>query len=151
MELTFLNVIEKLFMYSRFMSIVDFFWFMVYAELFDQYVQCMSDTIDMCQKPQIRSDTHLRRPIRDEMDGTSMFGLSFFSMIHGCDHARPCVDGTTCVTCTLMRISSGCIHTCHTNGNFPGKLGTVESPLVRAMPHRQRRTSARTSTTTAAR
>ncbi len=57
-----------------------------------------------------------------------MFGLSFFSMIHGCDHARPCVDGTTCVTCTLMRISSGCIHTCHTNGNFPGKLGTVESP-----------------------
>ncbi len=43
-----------------------------------------------------------------------MFGLSFFSMIHGCDHARPCVDGTTCVICTLMRISSRRIHTNHT-------------------------------------
>ena len=37
-ELTFLDVMEIIFMYSRFMSTVDLFWFMVYAELFDQYV-----------------------------------------------------------------------------------------------------------------
>ena len=71
-ELTFLDVMKNVFMYSRFMSVVDFFWFMVYAELLDQYVQCMSDTIDMCQKPQILSYTHIRRPMRDEMDGTSI-------------------------------------------------------------------------------
>ncbi len=82
------------------MSIVYFFWFMVYAKLFDQYVQYMSDTIDRCQKPLIRSYTHLRSPIRDEMGRTSiwkskvserayrrfMFGNSFFSMMQDCDH-----------------------------------------------------------------
>ena len=59
-EHIFFDVMQNIFMYSRFMSRVSYFWFLVYAELLDQYVQCMSGTIDMCQKPQIRSDTHLR-------------------------------------------------------------------------------------------
>ena len=101
---------------------------MVYAELFDQYVQYMSDTRGVCQKPLIPSDTHLRYHKCDEMGGTSigkrkvserpyrrfMFGISFFSMMQDCDHARPCVDGTTCATCTLIFICSRCIHTRHT-------------------------------------
>ena len=69
-ELIFFDVMENLFMYSRSMSRVDLFWFMVHAEVFDQYVQYMSDTRDVCQKPQIRSDTHLRRPKCDEVGGT---------------------------------------------------------------------------------
>ena len=48
-----------------------------------------------------------------------MFGISFFSMMHGCDRARPCVDGTTCVACTLMRISSRRINVNHTMTRHP--------------------------------
>ena len=127
-ELTFLDVMKNVFMYSRFMSRVGFFWFLVYAEVFDQYVQYMSDTRDIYQKPQIRSDTHLRRSIRDEMGGTSigkskfserayrrfMSGVLFFSVMHDCDTARPYVDGTTGAICTLMLTSSHRLHTNHT-------------------------------------
>ncbi len=105
-----------------------FFWFLVYAEHLDQYVQYTSDTIYICQKPQILSNTHLRRPVRDEVGRTSIgkskvsyrvhrifvFGFSFFSMMYGCDCVRPCVDGTTGVICTLMCISSRRLHTNHT-------------------------------------
>ncbi len=132
-ELIFLDVMEIFFMYSRFMSIVDIFWFMVYAELFDQYVQYMSDTIDVCQKLQILSDTHFRRPIYDEVGGTSigkskvsdrayrsfMFGGSCFSVMHDCDPARPCVNDTTDATCTMMLISSRRLHTNHTMTRHP--------------------------------
>ena len=106
---------------------------MVYAELLDQYVQCMSDTVDVCQKPQILADTHLRRPVCDEVGGTSigkskvsdrvdrrvMFRESFFSMMHDCDHARPCVDDTTDVACTFMLTSSRRIHTNRTITRHP--------------------------------
>ena len=71
-ELIFFDVMENFFMYSRFMSRVGLFWFLVYAEVFDQYVQYMSDTRDVCQKPQIRSNTHLRMSIYYEMGGTSI-------------------------------------------------------------------------------
>ena len=71
-ELPFLDVVENSIACARFMSSVDFFWFMVYAELFDQYVQYMSDTRGVCQKPLIPSDTHLRYHKCDEMGGTSI-------------------------------------------------------------------------------
>ena len=48
-----------------------------------------------------------------------MFGNSFFSMMHGCDHARSCVNGTTDATCTLMFICSRRIHTNHTMTRHP--------------------------------
>ncbi len=124
----FLDVVENSIACARFMSRVDFFWFMVYAELFDQYVQYMSDTRGVCQKPLIPSDTHLRYHKYDEMGGTSigkwkvserayrifMFGISFFSMMQDCDHTRPYVDGTADATYTLMFICSRRIHTNHT-------------------------------------
>ncbi len=71
-ELTFLDVVENSIVCSRFMSIVSIFWFKVSVEVCYQYVQCMSDTIDVYQKPQIHPDIHLRRPICDEMGGTNI-------------------------------------------------------------------------------
>ena len=105
-----------------------FSWFLACAEVSDQCIQCMSDTRDMYQKLQMRSDTHLRRPVHDEMGGTRiwkskvsergyrrfMCGDLFSSVMNDCDRARPCSNGTTDATCTLMFICSRRIHTNNT-------------------------------------
>ena len=48
-----------------------------------------------------------------------MFGNSSFSTMHGCERVRPCVDGTTDATCTLMSICSRLIHVDHTMTRHP--------------------------------
>ncbi len=97
-----------------------FSWFLAYAEVSDQCIQCMSDTRDMYQKLQMRSDTNLRRPVYDEMGGTRMWKLKysekaymrfmsgdlFSSVMNDCDCARPCVNGTRDVACMLISTSS---------------------------------------------
>ncbi len=59
-----------------------------------------------------------------------MVGLSLFSMMHGCELARPCVDGTTCVACTLMRISSRRINVNRTMTRHPP--AAAETPPCRS-------------------
>ena len=105
-----------------------FSWFLAYAEVSDQCIQCMSDTRDMYQKLQMRSDTNLRRPVYDEMGETRiwkskysdkahrrfMSGDLFSSVMNDCDRARPSSNGTTDVACRLMLVSQRRINVNHT-------------------------------------
>ena len=54
------------------MSGNDFTWFLVYAEVFDQYISYVLCSIDMFQKRQMRSDTQIRMSEYDEMGGASI-------------------------------------------------------------------------------
>ena len=80
-ELTFFDLMKNFLMYSRFMSIVDF-PVSGLCRTFDQYIQYMSDTRDVCQKPEIHSDTHIRKPMHDEMGGTSIAKSKVSDMLY---------------------------------------------------------------------
>ncbi len=69
-ELTFSDVIKNVFISFKIHVYNRFSWFLAYAEVSDQCIQYMSDTRDMYQKLQMRSDTNLRKPVYDEMGGT---------------------------------------------------------------------------------
>ena len=71
-DLPFSRCHQKYFIYPRFMSGNDFTWFLVYAEVFDQYISYVLCSIDMFQKRQMRSDTQIRMSEYDEMGGASI-------------------------------------------------------------------------------
>jgi hypothetical protein len=103
-------------------------WFLAYAEVSDQYMPYVLYSNDMCQKRQMRSDSHLRRPVYDEMGETRtwkskysekayrrfMSGDLFSSVMNDCDRARPSSNGTTDVACRLMLVSQRRINVNHT-------------------------------------
>ena len=72
-ELSFSRCDQKYFIYWRFVSGNDFPWFLVHAEVFDQYIAYVLYSIDMFQKRQMRSDTQIRMPEYDEMGGASIW------------------------------------------------------------------------------
>ena len=55
------------------MSGNDFTWFLVYAEVSDQYISYVLYSIDVFQKRQMHSDTQIRMPEYDEMGGASIW------------------------------------------------------------------------------
>ena len=96
-----------------------FCWFLVYAKVSDQCIQYMSDTRIMCQKLEICWDTYFRSRLYDLMVGTWAWKSNYtynmcrkfvsddlyLSAVNGCDRVRPCVAGTTNMTCSYVSTS----------------------------------------------